>query len=117
MNKSSTGSDTPTTTPADRPPVRRDRADQGPPGRGLGGPRTGADRGAAGRRRAPTTTGGGGNRDGSAAVLALPRLDTFPHGEAGDGECDDRVEPPPAEHGVGQQPDQDRGGEVGAQPV
>lgn len=40
-----------------------------------------------------------------------------PHGQGGDEQPDGGVEPPPTQQRVGQQPDQDRAGQVGAQQV
>ena len=56
-------------------------------------------------------------RRASAAFLAVPGFDAFPYGQTGDTQRDDRVQPPPAEQGVGQQPGQYRDGQVGAQQV
>ena len=51
-----------------------------------------------------------GCRRASAAFLAVPGFDAFSYGQAGDAQRHDRVQPPPAEQGVGQQPGQHCGG-------
>jgi hypothetical protein len=56
--------------------------------------------------------------DGGAvgAKVACPRVLTLVDGEARDREADDRVEPPPAQGGVGEDAHQDPGGGYCAEP-
>ena len=37
----------------------------------------------------------------AAAFFAVPGFDAFPYGQAGDAQRHDRVQPPPAQDGVG----------------
>ena len=54
---------------------------------------------------------------GGAAALAAPALAPFAGGDGGDDERGGRVGPPPAECGVEREPDEQGGGEVGAEHV
>ena len=54
---------------------------------------------------------------GGATALPAPALASFAGGDGSDDERGGRVGPPPAEGGVGCEPDEQRGGEVGAEHV
>src|SRR6185312_7674460 len=61
--------------------------------------------------------GSGAAAVGGAAALAAPAVASLAGGDGGDDERGGRVGPPPAEGCVEREPDQQRGGEVGAEQV